>query len=126
MAYGDIGGPITELILTCRTAASGTVDIARGDAVKLTGPYEITNDLDDDDPIFGQALANCNRNDAPLPVRVRGVCDFAFTGTTPTVDGVSGVVAADSTGVVKAEAGAAARGLIVKVDANAGIVETLL
>ena len=37
MAYGDVGGPVTELIITCKTPASGTIAIAKGDAVMLTG-----------------------------------------------------------------------------------------
>ncbi|HDP34131.1 MAG TPA: hypothetical protein ENN29_03360 [Candidatus Hydrogenedentes bacterium] len=123
MAYGDFGGPVTELIITCKTASSGEVDIKGGDAVKLVGAYEIDNALEDGDRIFGQALADCWRNDAAVPVRVRGICDFAFTGEAPEVDGESGVVGAVGAGVVQAGAGV---GLIVKVNNEAGTLEALL
>jgi hypothetical protein len=123
MAYGDIGGPVTELIITCKTAATGEVAITRGDAVKLVGPYEIDNALTDGDRIFGQALVDCDRNAAAIPVRVRGVCDFPFTGAAPTVDGEAGVVGATGVGVVQAGAGV---GLIVKVYNTDGTLEALL
>lgn len=123
MAYGDIGGPVTELIITCKTAASGEVAITRGDAVKLVGPYEIDNNLTDGDRIFGQALTDCDRNAAAIPVRVRGICDFPFTGTAPTVDGEAGVVGATGVGVVQAGTGV---GLIVKVNNTDGTLEALL
>ncbi len=123
MAYGDIGGPVTELIITCKTAATGEVAITRGDALKLVGPYEIDNDLTDGDRIFGQALVDCDRNAAAIPVRVRGICDFPFTGTAPTVDGEAGVVGATGVGVVQAGAGV---GLIVKVNNTDSTLEALL
>ena len=123
MAFGDIGGPVTELIITCKTVAAGEVAITRGDAVKLVGPYEIDNDLTDGDRIFGQALADCNRNAAAISIRVHGICDFPFTGTAPTVDGEMGVVGATGVGVVQAGAGV---GLIVKVNNTDGTLEALL
>lgn len=123
MAYGDIGGPVTELIITCKTAATGEVAITRGNAVKLVGPYEIDNVLTDGDRIFGQALADCDRNAAAVPIRVRGICEFTYTGTAPTVDGESGIVGATGTGTVQAGTGV---GLIVKVNNTKGTLEALL
>ena len=126
MAYGDIGGPVTELIITCKTAATGEVAITRGDALRLVGAYEVDNALTEGDRIFGQALADCDRNDAAIPVRVRGICDFAFTGTAPTVDGESGVVGATGTGSVQAATTGNVVGLIVKVNNTDGTLEALL
>ncbi len=126
MAYGDIGGPVTALIITCKTADSGTVAITRGDAVKLIGPYEVTNALEADDRVFGEALTDCDRNDAAVPVRVRGVCTLAYAGQTPEVDGESGVVGAAGVGMVQPSAGANAVGVIVKVNSEAGVLEALL
>lgn len=126
MAYGDIGGPVTELIITCKTSSAGTVAIVRGDAVKLIGPYEISNALSSGDRVFGQALTDCAQNDAAVPVRVRGICNFRYAGEAPEVDGVSGIEGAVGAGVVQAGAGAAPVGLMVKVDSASGVVETLL
>lgn len=126
MAYGDIGGPVTELIITCKTAATGEVAITKGDAVKLVGPYEVDNTLTDGDRIFGQALADCDRNETAIPIRVRGICDFPFTGTAPTVDGISGVSGATGTGTVQAGTTGNVIGLIVKVDSTNNTLEALL
>lgn len=123
MAYGDIGGPVTELIITCKTAATGDVAITRGDALKLVGAYEVDNAITDGDRIFGQALADCSRNDAAISVRVRGICDFSYVGDAPTVDGESGIVGATGVGTVQAGAGV---GLIVKVNNTSGTLEALL
>jgi len=43
MAFGDVGGAVTELVITCTTPATGTVNIAKGDAVKLTAAYTVDN-----------------------------------------------------------------------------------
>lgn len=126
MVFGDIGGPVTELVLTCKSPAAGSVDIRRGDALKLTGPYEVDNALDDGDRIFGEALADCTRNAATLPVRVRGVCAFRYAGSPPAVDGVSGVTGVSGSGKVQLTSGAGAAGLAVCVNTAAGTVEVLL
>jgi len=104
MAYGDIGGPITELIVTCKTNATGDVSIAKNDAVKLTGPFTVDNGTDAEDVIFGQAKAACTTNDTALPVVVRGVAILPFTGAEPSVDGAQGVLASATAGRVKAPA----------------------
>jgi hypothetical protein len=82
MAFGDVGGPVTELIATMRTPASGSVDIRKGDALCLTGKanYEVTNGAPHA-RVIGQAMADCDRNGAAIPVRLRGVCEFVYEPT---------------------------------------------
>jgi hypothetical protein len=126
MAFGDVGGAVTELVLTCQSPASGTVSIAAGDAVKLTGPYTVDSATDDEDAVFGQALANVDKNGVALPVRVRGVCIFTYTGSAPAVDGVKGVVASATDGKVKAPASGNGRGINLKVDTGTAQVHVLL
>ena len=126
MAYGDVGGAVTELVITCRTPSSGTVSIAAGDAVKLTGAYTVDNGTDDEDAIFGQALADADANDVAIPVKVRGICVFAYAGTAPTVDGVKGVLASATNGKVKTPASGNGLGVNVKVDTGATLVHVLL
>lgn len=126
MAFGDIGGAVTELIITCRTPAEGAVAVAKGDAVKLTGAYTVTNATDAEDAVFGQALAAADANDAAIPVKVRGIGVFTYTGTAPVVDGAQGIVASATDGAVKAPASGNGRGVNVKVDAAASAVHVLL
>lgn len=126
MAFGDIGGVVTQLIVTCSTPDSGNVSIAKGDAVKLTGPYTVDNVTDAEDTVFGEALADADANGQAIPVKVRGVSIFAYTGTAPTVNGMQGVVASATDGKVKAPASGNGRGVNVKVDATAGLVHVLL
>ncbi len=126
MAFGDIGGTLTELILTCKTVSSGTVAIAKGDALKLTGPYTVDNAAADEDAVFGQALGEATANDRAIPVRVRGLCVFAYAGTAPVVDGKTGVTASNTDGKVKAPASGLGRGINLKVDAAKSQVHVLL
>lgn len=126
MAFGDIGGPVTELIITCRTPSSGTVSIAKGDAVKLTGAYTIDNATSAEDAVFGQAMAGADENDAAIPVKVRGICRFTYTGTVPSVNGAQGVVASATAGQVKAPASGSGRGINVRVDTATTQVHVLL
>ena len=65
MALGDVGGVVTELVITCMTADSGTVSIAKGDALKLTGSYTVTNATGAEDAVFGQAMAASSENLRP-------------------------------------------------------------
>ena len=53
MAYGDIGGAVTELVITCKAPSSGSVSITKGDALKLTGAYTVDNATDAEDALFG-------------------------------------------------------------------------
>ena len=126
MAYGDVGGPITELIITCVTPSSGTIAISKGDAVKLTGNYEVNNATDAEDVIFGQAMADAEAVDTAIPVKVRGICAFDYTGSAPTVDGAAGVLASATDGSVKAPASGNGVGRNVKVDTTATKVHVLL
>lgn len=126
MAFGDIGGAVTELVVTCQTPASGSVDIKKNDAVKLTGPYTVDNQTDDEDVVFGQALADANSNGAAIPVKVRGVAIFTYTGSDPVVDGAAGVLASATDGTVKAPASGNGVGINVKVDAAKSEVHVLI
>ena len=126
MAYGDVGGAVTELVITCQTPSSGSVDISKGDAVKLTGGYTVSNATDAEDVVFGQALADADDNDVAIPVKIRGICIFAYTGTAPTVDGQAGVLASATDGSVKAPASGNGVGVNVKVDTTATQVHVLL
>ncbi len=126
MAFGDVGGAVTELVITCQTPASGSVAVTKGDGVKLTGAYVVDNATDDEDVIFGQALATSDQNSAAIPVKVRGVCIFDYTGADPTVDGVAGVLASATDGSVKAPASGNGVGVNVKVDSAASKVHVLI
>ena len=126
MAFGDVGGPITELIITCVTPSSGTISIAKGDAVQLTGNYEVNNATDAEDVVFGQAMADADDTDTSIPVKVRGICIFDYTGTAPTVNGAAGVLASATDGSVKAPASGNGVGRNVKVDTTATQVHVLL
>ncbi len=126
MAFGDIGGPVTELIVTCRTQSAGTVAIQRGDALVLAGNYTIDHAAAAGEPVVGQALVDCDRNSAAIPVRLRGVCEFAYTGTAPSVGGAAGIVASATAGKVAVPASGSGRGLVLKVDTTAATVQVLL
>lgn len=126
MAFGDIGGPITELVITCQTPSSGAVAIRKGDALKLTGNYAVTNVTEAEDAVFGQALADAAENNKAVSVKVRGICTFAYTGDAPAVDGVKGVVASATGGSVKAPASGNGAGINVYVNTTAGTVDVLL
>lgn len=126
MAFGDVGGAVTELMVTCVTPETGTVAIAKGDALKLTGNYEVSNATDAEDAVFGQAMADATQNGVAIPVKLRGICLFDYTGSAPAVDGVAGIVASGTDGKVKAAAEGNGRGINVKVDAVAAKVHVLL
>jgi hypothetical protein len=127
MAYGDVGGTVTELVITCQTPTSGTVAIAKGDAVKLTGGYTVTNATSAEDVVFGQALAAATENGVAIPVKVRGICVFTYSGeTAPTVNGAAGVLASATAGQVKAPASGNGVGINVKVNTTDKLVHVLL
>lgn len=126
MAFGDIGGAVTELVITCKTPASGTIAITKGDSLKLTGAYEVDNATSAEDPVFGQALADTTANGVAIAVKVRGVCIYTYNGTAPTVDGVKGIVASATAGEVKTPASGDGQGINVKVDAGLTQVHVLV
>jgi len=84
MAYGDVGGSVTELVITCRTASAdyGPVHIKKGDAVTHLGDYVVTNIVPGKEQcsVFGQALVGCEQNDTAIPIKVRGICRFRAVG----------------------------------------------
>ena len=126
MAFGDIGGPVTELIVTCRTQSTGTVAIQRGDALVLTGNYSVDHAAAAGGVVIGQALVDCDRNSAAIPVRVRGVCEFSYAGAAPAVGGAVGIAASATAGKVAVPGSGSGRGLVFKVDTTAATVQVLL
>lgn len=126
MAFGDIGGAVTELVITCRTPESGPVIISKGHAVKLSGSYEVDSAMNAGDPVFGEALADEERNGVAIPVKVRGISVFEFTGPAPVVDGVAGIVASGFRGAVKAPGAGNGGGINLKVDLGVEKVHVLL
>ena len=126
MAFGDVGGAVTELVVTCKTKASGTVDIVTGQAVKLTGNYVVDNETDDEDALLGQAMGDASSSGAMVPIKVRGVCIFDYEGTAPTVDGAAGVVCAATDGKVKTPASGNGQGVNLSVDTTNSLVHVLL
>lgn len=126
MAFGDIGGPVTAFIITCKTPETGTVALHEGDAVKLIGPYTVTNTFEAGDRIFGQCLVACDRNGEAVSICVRGICSFRYVGDTPVVDGVSGVVGAEALGRIVVSDTDQAVGTVVKVNQESGTVDVLL
>ena len=126
MAYGDVGGAVTELVITCQTPTSGDVAISKGDAVKLTAGYTVDNATDDEEVVIGQALADSSSNSETIPVKVRGICIFTYTGGAPTVDGSAGVLASATDGTVKAPASGNGVGINLKVDTTLTEVHVLL
>lgn len=126
MAFGDIGGAVTELVITCKTPASGTIAITKGDALKLTGDYEVDNATSAEDAVFGQALADATTNSVAIAVKVRGVCIYTYNGTAPTVDGVKGIVASATAGEVKTPVSGDGKGINVKVDTGLSQVHVLV
>lgn len=115
MAYGDVQGVQTWRSMTLKTPASGSIDIAKGDAVKLTGAFEVNNATDAEDVVFGEALAATEENDALVPVKVSGIARLAFTGAAPDVNGLAGVLASATDGKVKKPASGNGVGRNLKV-----------
>ncbi len=126
MAIGDIGGAITQLIITCRTVPYGKVSIRKNDAVTLCGPYTVGNVNPDDEPVFGQAMTDADENDQAIPVRVRGVCIFEYDGPCPMVNGFAGVLTSKPDGMVKASVIDCGYGVNLKVDEAVKLVHVLL
>ena len=126
MAFGDVGGPVTAMVITCKTPDTGNVMIKKGDAVRLTGNYEVNAVAGAGAPLFGQALANMEQKGAALPVKVRGVCDFTYTGTVPLVDGVSGVTLSEEAGKVMRPSEGTGHGIVLRVDSTRQRVTVLL
>lgn len=105
MAFGDIGGAVTELVITCKTRAEGLVNIAKGDAVALADNYEVCNRIIA--PVIGQALTNTTASGVAIPVRVKGVSIFRYTGQLPLsvfaayIYGIGVVISSQEPGAVE-------------------------
>lgn len=134
MAFGDIGGAVTELVITCSTPKEGDVSIEKGDALCITGDYEVSNDRllslhrHLDVSVFGQALASADENSKAIPVKVRGVCHFRYGQPDPFVDGKKGVYLSAAPGQVYTSRSSrlSGRGVNVKVDEEKKEVHVLL
>jgi len=126
MTVGDVEGPATELVLTCRTPTTGNVAVAEADAVALAGPCEVRAASGQGAPVFGQVWATTTLPGAAVPVRVRGLCVFTYTGPAPTVGGNVGIEMAAEPGKVQAAATGPGTGTIVSVDPTLTRVEVLL
>jgi len=126
MAFGDIGGTYTELIITCSTPETGHVSIRRGDALKLIGGYVVTNAFTGEDIVFGQAMNDCDTNDTAIPVKVRGICIFEYVGVPPTVNGLQGIAGSTTPGKVKSPASGNGLGRVVKTEPSVNQVHVLL
>ena len=123
MAFGDIGGAVTELVITCTTCSDGVVAIAKGDSLALVDNYTIDNIGVEGCPVFGQALASADRNSQAIPVKVKGVAIFSFNEFGVRAK-VGGKVVCDTKGfVVPVNNGV---GTIVKVDRAIGKLHVLL
>jgi len=78
MAYGDIGGAVTELVITCMA----TTPVQRFDPVALVGNFEVGTSHGE---VFGQALASADKSrieedgSVAVPVKVRGVAYFTVS-----------------------------------------------
>ena len=120
--------PPTELMLTCVTPSEGEIAIKKGDAVKLTGPYEVNTSTGIDSVFFGQALCGASDNDVALPVKVRGVAVFEHDALpAPVVDGEVGVWASlNAPGKVTRALQGRGIGLVLKVDEESKQVHVLL
>jgi hypothetical protein len=126
MPYGDVGGSVTELVITCVTPATGPVAIIKGDAVTLCGPYTVMNEEPDGESVFGQALADCAENGVAIPVKVRGICVFHYTGSKPPlVNGQEGVVTSGKPGHVRGSLYRSGN-INLKVDTEKCLVHVLL
>ncbi len=101
MGTSFLGGTAHWRTLTMSTAAEGDVAIAKGDAVKLSAAFAITNATSAEDVPIGQAAAGSTDNGALLPVLVSGIGKFRFTGVAPEVNGAAGVLASATNGKVK-------------------------
>jgi len=71
MAYGDVGGEMLELIVTCRVDSKACVN--PGDPVALVDNYTVSN-KGSGLPLFGQAMGSPNKE--TVYVRVHGVCKW--------------------------------------------------
>jgi len=127
MAYGDVGGPVTELVITCNAYNA----ITKGDPVyQCNRWYGVTSDrfISSTSNVFGQALADAAEGEC-VPVRVRGVCAFRISDVCNADDfRIGRGILGGDIGTIKPDsytAGLGAAGRVLGVRDN-GIVEVLL
>ncbi len=125
MALGDIGGAVTELVITFRTPESGEVNIQKGDAVALVDDYTVDHG-GEGGQVFGQAINGASENNTRIPVAIRGVMVFTYTGEAPDADGESGIEAADTPGKVRKPDLGPGFGVVLHVDEANERVHVLL
>lgn len=127
MSLNEIGGAVTQLVITCRTPASGEVDIKRGDVLVLKDDYTAGHADQAEEVILGQAFASVAGNNRPLPVLVRGVARFAYTGAAPDLTGEANALCSSSEpGKAAKDEFGAGKGVALAVDDAAGTVDVLL
>lgn len=120
-----VGEAVTELVVTCQTPEDGRAVIRKGDAVVLTGDYEVRT-AGGYQTVFGQALADAAGSSNAVPVKVRGICVFAYSGKIPIADGNHGVTTSDVPGAVQRPLGNYGHGLVINVDAEKAEVHVLI
>lgn len=76
MGEGILTANVPETILRCKTRDWGVLSIKKGDAVRLIGPYTVSNQDTSYNSVLGQALNDCDENDADVYVKVRGLVVF--------------------------------------------------
>ncbi len=127
MAKGDIskGQRVEDLIIEVEGPPSPTTLVV-GDAVVLTGPYQVAHSLDIGRPIFGQ-VASINPGTGAIYVRYAGLCTFAYDGLVPFIDGRKGVeISMFVEGHVTKPNTSPGYGVVVSVDETAKTVDVIL
>ena len=129
MAFGDTGGIIVELMLTCMTSTKGEVNIKKGDALSMTGePYGVSNSYAYAG-LFGQARADSTTNSAAIAVMVRGVAPHMRVDPGSSPIAVRDLVVATRGGyvarAVTCDRRSSIRGTVLKVWED-GTVDVLL
>lgn len=127
MALGDVGGTVTEPVITCRTISDGWVTIEKGRALRLCGEYEVDDTFAPESRrVFGEALSNAGENGEAIPVKVRGISIFTFEGRPPEIG--DSIVGANTPGrvVVNESDDPQGVGTVLKVVKAAQLVHVLL
>ncbi len=127
MASGDVGGAITQLVITCRTPKAKRYPIEKGHPVALCGAYAVTEEVGFGDPIFGQALEGA-KDDVPIPIKVSGICIFEYQdgGRVPIVGEKVMLSAKRGKVIGVTRSHAYGQGVVLKVDSGAFEVHVLL
>lgn len=127
MAKGDIqkGANAEDFIIEVESPSDAS-NLVVGDAVVLTGPYEVARSLDIGRPIFGQ-VQSINPGTGAIGIRYAGLCTFAYDGPAPFIDGLKGVEISNIVeGRVTAPNTSPGSGIVVGVDETAKTVDVIL